>query len=210
LLTYLSDKWYIVVNDDLVVEPATARTFDEFTPIVLVYGDSPITKPLFDANLPAYFIAARSVSMALGVGEASSTIVTPLVQTSTQSWGETNPVAGAIQDEADLPGPLVLAASSEDSLGGGRVVVVGDADFASNKALQQESFGNLDLFVNAVNWLTEEEELINILPRSADFRTFEHLSDPIVILIGLSGTCLLPIIVVMIGFAVWMQRRAHQ
>jgi WD40 repeat protein/ABC-type uncharacterized transport system involved in gliding motility auxiliary subunit len=210
LLTYLSDKWYIAVNDDLVVEPATARTFDEFTPIALVYGDSPITQPLLDAQLPAYFIAARSVAMALGAEEAPSTIVTPLVQTSTQSWGETNPVAGVAQDEADLPGPLTLAASSEDSLGGGRVVVVGDADFASNTALQQESFGNLDLFINAVNWLTEEEELINILPRSTGFRTFERLADPIVALIGLSGTCLLPIIVVMAGLMVWMQRRARQ
>jgi WD40 repeat protein len=210
LLTYLNEQWYVVVNDDLVVEPATARTFDEFTPIALVYGNSPITEPLLGAQLPTYFVAARSVAPSPEAAMSLSTIVTPLVQTSTQSWGETNPVAGATLDEADLPGPLSLAVSSEDMVGGGRLVVIGDADFASNGALQQEAFGNIDLFVNAANWLSEEEELLNLRPRSTGFRTFEHLSDPIVALIGLSGACLLPIVVGMAGVLVWVQRRARQ
>ena len=49
-----------------------------------------------------------------------------------------------------------------------RVVVVGDSDFASNGVLGVQ--GNRDLFMNAVGWLSQQENLISIRPKEADDR----------------------------------------
>ena len=49
-----------------------------------------------------------------------------------------------------------------------RVVVLGDSDYASNSALGIQ--GNRDLFMNAVGWLSQQENLISIRPKEADDR----------------------------------------
>jgi ABC-type uncharacterized transport system involved in gliding motility auxiliary subunit len=46
--------------------------------------------------------------------------------------------------------------------------VIGDSDFASNGWLGIP--GNRDLFMNAVNWLAQQENLISIRPRDPEDR----------------------------------------
>ena len=46
-----------------------------------------------------------------------------------------------------------------------RIVVIGDSDFASNGILGVQ--GNRDFFLNSVNWLAQQENLIAIRPREA-------------------------------------------
>jgi ABC-type uncharacterized transport system involved in gliding motility auxiliary subunit len=48
----------------------------------------------------------------------------------------------------------------------GRIVVVGDADFASNQFLGFP--GNQDFFLNTVAWLSEDADLISIRPKDAE------------------------------------------
>ena len=67
----------------------------------------------------------------------------------------------------DRPGPVALAVAREfeapddpNDAGAGRLVVVGDADFARNRHIA-EVF-NVDLFLNMANWLVGEEEFITI------------------------------------------------
>ena len=49
-----------------------------------------------------------------------------------------------------------------------RVVVIGDSDFAANFGLGIQ--GNRDLFLNTINWLAQQENLIAIRPREPDDR----------------------------------------
>lgn len=63
----------------------------------------------------------------------------------------------------DQRGPIAVAMSVEVALAGerqARIVVIGDSDFAGNSML--EYLGNKDLFLNALNWLTGDNELIGI------------------------------------------------
>ncbi len=53
------------------------------------------------------------------------------------------------------------APSDSAASGPGRVVLVGDADFATNR-FARGGTGNLDFFRNTVDWLAREEELIEI------------------------------------------------
>ncbi len=50
----------------------------------------------------------------------------------------------------------------------GRLVIVGNSEFASNANL--ELYGNRDLFLNMMNWLVQEEVLINLRARPRSFQ----------------------------------------
>ena len=116
--------------------------------------------------------------------------VRPLLKTSDRAWGETKLTETAVEfnEGEDHQGPLTVAVAINQrdpvpSFAGGqppptptpvleggepeqkgRLVVLGDADFAANGILRQLPT-NLDLVINSVNWLAEEEELISIRRR---------------------------------------------
>jgi hypothetical protein len=211
LENYLANTWGIAINDDLVIDLETASLFDELTPVIhddLYDTSSPITTPLWNSGLMTFFIQARSLSQTYM--QPGTVSVTMLAQTpASSSWGETNPYTGEIApDAADFPGPLSLAISAEDSVTGSRVVVVGDADVASNMALRYENFGNADFFLNAVNWLTQEEALVDV--RSSETtRTFNPM-DPTLLGVTLLLSCaLMPTLILVAGFVVWLTRRGR-
>lgn len=52
----------------------------------------------------------------------------------------------------------------------GRLVVIGDSDFASNRYV--ELSGNLNLFLNSIEWLAGRQDLVAVRPRVADVRRF--------------------------------------
>ena len=116
--------------------------------------------------------------------------------TATQARGDTatRPAAGAGNGAAESGGT-----------GAGRLVVVGDADFTSNN-LALAPLGNADLFLNMVNWLTEDEDLIAIRPRSAEDRRITMTAAQLrnVVLFCL---VFLPGFFLLWGVAVWWSRR---
>jgi WD40 repeat protein len=212
LQSYLATTWGIAINDDLVVDLETEWAFDALTPVA--YGSSyapmsDITSPLLEAGMPTYFVQARSMDQTFT--QPGTVVVTTLAQTSPgNSWGETNPFAEEIMpDEADLPGPRPLAMSAEDSVTGSRVVVIGDADLASNQALRNEAYANSDFFLNAANWLTREETLIDVRESEIE-RTFTPLSGPMLVLTLLMGVCIWPLLVLGAGLVVWLVGRARR
>jgi ABC-type uncharacterized transport system involved in gliding motility auxiliary subunit len=85
-----------------------------------------------------------------------------------------------------------------------RIVVFGDSDFAGNAYVNLS--GNRDLFMNALSWLAEEEDLIAIRPK-------EQESQPVVLsytqtrVIFWASVVLLPGGVLIIGVVVLRQRR---
>ena len=87
----------------------------------------------------------------------------------------------------------------------GRLVIVGDSDFIGNN-LALAPLGNADLFLNMVNWLTEDEDLIAIRPRSAEDRRITMTSAQVrnVVLLSL---VFLPGFFLIWGVTVWWSRR---
>ena len=86
--------------------------------------------------------------------------------TGRSSWAETDLSAlkrGSVgfDEKRDRPGPISVATVS--TKGDSRLVVFGDSDFISNTYLGLS--GNKDLFLNTINWLTEEKDLIAIPPK---------------------------------------------
>ena len=85
-----------------------------------------------------------------------------------------------------------------------RVVVVGDSDFATNGVLGTQ--GNRDLFLNTVNWVAQQENLIAIRPKQAGDRRVTMTEDQQrrVLYLSVLG---LPLAVAALGFWTWSRRR---
>jgi ABC-type uncharacterized transport system involved in gliding motility auxiliary subunit len=147
----------------------------------------------------------------------SDLAILPVVLSSENSWLESEPKGLTFQPETETKGPLALAAmmiaaaplgepSPEESEQSKltRLLVVGDSDFAANEHFQNG--GNGDLFLNAVNWLAEEENLISIRPKPYTFRRMV-ISDNATRFIRFSSIGLLPLIVLIVGGVIWYRKR---
>ncbi|PKB67492.1 MAG: hypothetical protein BZY82_03125 [SAR202 cluster bacterium Io17-Chloro-G3] len=84
------------------------------------------------------------------------------------------------------------------------VVLFGDSDFASNKYFY--SRGNSDLFLNSVNWLTEDISLSAARPKPRAFRLLV-LTRPEMRFVQYSSWLLLPLGVLLLGGIAWWRRR---
>lgn len=215
LLEGLLGRFGIRVNDDAVVDPYS-RVFggDYSVAVVTEYEPHPITR---DFTLATFFPSARSVALSGGGAEGVSAAY--LARTGKNAWGETDleliDRGQAVRSEEDNLGPVAVAAvarrlPASDAAGGDggggetRVAVFGDADFAANSSFHLS--GNADLFLNVVDYLTEDEDLISIRPKSAlGDRLFLSASQGRFIF--LVSVVLLPAAVLGFGVTVWVKRR---
>ena len=85
-----------------------------------------------------------------------------------------------------------------------RVVVIGDSDFANNAFLRLQRNG--DLFLNAVSWLAEDEDLISVRPKDSENRSVNMTSADSRTLFWVT-MFLLPGAAVGLGVLVWSRRR---
>lgn len=72
-----------------------------------------------------------------------------------------NSIASDLRPQPVAAAILPRSAGSTGEAAGGRLVLVGDADFASNRFLGGEA-GNILFLTNAVDWLAQDEALIQI------------------------------------------------
>ena len=79
------------------------------------------------------------------------------------------------------------------------------ADIASSNNILRFN-GNRDLFLNMMNWLSSDEDLISIRPKEPEDRRL-MLSRRQMSMIFSSSVIGLPLIVVVAGLMVWWKRR---
>jgi ABC-type uncharacterized transport system involved in gliding motility auxiliary subunit len=85
-----------------------------------------------------------------------------------------------------------------------RVAAIGDSDFVSNAYLGVE--GNRDLFMNTVNWLAQQENLIAIRPKEPSDRRMT-LTENKTMAILLLSIFVIPGVVLGAGVYSWWRRR---
>ncbi|MFQ5789565.1 MAG: GldG family protein [Acidobacteriota bacterium] len=88
----------------------------------------------------------------------------------------------------------------------GRMVVVGDSDFIVNSLVGASPLANRDLFLNIVNWVAEDEDLISIRPREAEDRRVS-MNQQQQKNVGYLSLLIIPGIVLLTGISVWWGRR---
>jgi ABC-type uncharacterized transport system involved in gliding motility auxiliary subunit len=202
----------VETDEDMVVDPnPVARLFGgtPVTPIVRPSAAHPITKDL--AQTGVLLSTARSL-VALRNGPVTPT---PIALTGDTAWGETDVkslyTTGAKRGEGEKGGPLPVAMVAERTFPGekpaaARALVVGDGDFFANG--YRDLLGNLDFFMNGVNWLAEQEDRISVRPRAREASRL-FLSEAQVTALKIVTIDLLPVALLGVGLAVWLVRRSR-
>lgn len=168
---------------------------------VLDYGPSPITKDLQIQTLIPFSAAIKQPA-----GNKDWKGV-PLLRTLPKSWSETAPLKGEIHfDRAsgDTPGPLILGEALDRSHGKQRAAVIGSGAFVSNAFVGLGA--NLQLALGTVNWLSQNDTLIQVhLPSAPDTRLL--LSRPEGYALAAFFLIALPLGLFVAGALIWIRRR---
>jgi ABC-type uncharacterized transport system involved in gliding motility auxiliary subunit len=208
-------KYGISLDKDVVVDLVSrVVSGDPLIPIVNHYEFHEITK---NFKLAAVFPYARSVTALKPAPK--NMFITELAKTSNNAWGETN-----LKEEiktgkltynpaVDKPGPVSLAAISEITLKQKegakdkevKIVVIGDSDFAKNGIINTS--GNENFFMNIINYLSNEKDLISISPKTARSSGIT-LTPSQMNLIFYIVIIILPLLVLITGIIVWVKRRS--
>lgn len=197
--------WGISIGEGTVIDPSSS---------VAPYQDMPLVPA--DRNyflLPGvYFPGATAIVLEGSLPEDVALV--PLVYTSASSWLDKNFTADeepVFNPETETMGVLAIGAmiigvptdgATTDEYT--RLVIIGDADFASNDHFDEVNNG--DLFLNSVSWLAEETSLITIRRNVQPFRRLV-VTPGQADFIEYSSGILLPILVLVVGGVIWWRRR---
>ncbi|MEA3441534.1 MAG: Gldg family protein [Chloroflexota bacterium] len=203
MTAYLTENWGITMGEDIVIDQSSPSPFEA---VGVEWGNHPIVNNLRDyaVILPG----ARSVSLMTAPAGVSQAL---LVSTAAQTWAETDTAALMEGDEVqydpdiDLAGPVPLSAVGENFTSDARVVIFGDADFATD--VNYRFYGNMDLFVNAVDWASGEEELIDLTLKAYTQRFLVPPQPTLVNIIFLITVIVIPGSALIAGIVAWIQRR---
>ena len=197
----LAREWGAEIGNDVVIDASGVGQLIGAGPSVPIA--MPLQHAITDDfQLMTAFPFARSVSPV--DGGADGRRAQTLLQTQPQSWAETDvkslyatgrpernvdagdkagPVSIAVAASApatDAPAPPAPAPAANTPATDApkpetRVVIVGDSDFATNRALGIQ--GNRDIFLNMANWLAQQENLIAIRPKNPEERPLTMTAD---------------------------------
>ena len=229
LIGFLKNDWGIEVGTNVVVDVSGMGQLlgtGADTPIAAKYQSHAITEGF---RLITAYRLARSVAPVSG--GTSGKFAQSLVETSGASWAEAdikglNSTGQAARDldKGDKAGPVSLAAAVSSPAADApaaaapadgkkpddtqkpetRVVAFGDSDFATNVGLGIQ--GNRDLFMNTVNWLAQQENLIAIRPRDPQDRRVTLTSDQQRRIFWLT-VLIIPGLILLAGVHTWWRRR---
>lgn len=228
LTAFLRD-WAVELGNNVVVDVSGVGQLigtDESVPVAARYPAHPIVENF--RLLTAYPLARSVTPVSGGVG---SRFAQTFIETSANAWGETDLASmfdsGKVENDKtrDLQGPVPLGAAvsipapdapaspepkegeakaDEPPKPESRLVVVGDSDFAANFAFGIQ--GNRDLFLNIVNWATQQENLISIRPKDPDDRRLTMTASQQVALRWLA-LLVVPAVIWGAGVYSWSRRR---
>jgi ABC-type uncharacterized transport system involved in gliding motility auxiliary subunit len=209
-LAKLLSEWNVTARNDLVIDQnPVAQLFgtSPAMPIIVKYGTHAIVQPL--VNHATLFPLSRS----LEIGKAPGGNAESLCDTSSESFGVAgfNPKMEKVEFRPgkDLKGPLTVAAAGTvpgegEKKSEGRFVALGTSLVAANGFLTFQS--NRDFVMNAVNWLSTDEDLISIraTPPEAQHLDMNAQQMGRFLYLGVFGV---PLLIVLVGVWVWWQRR---
>ena len=153
----------IQLSDNVVIDKLSKLFGADFLiPLITDYKPHPVTKGF---RLACFLSIARAVRKTEKVPDGIE--VTELAFTGAGSWAETDLKTlsdgkAEFDQKKDLPGPVSIAVAAETK-GQGRVIVIGDSDFASNGFLNLS--GNKDFLLNSIAWVIGDDTSISIRPR---------------------------------------------
>jgi hypothetical protein len=190
----------IRIGDGVIVDPKDHYFTDEQMIAVTRYGTHPVTRGLslsfYPGARPLETVAALDVR------------VVPLAVSSAESYIISDRLGKRKDSETGPPAARIVALASEGRMAEAakpfRLIVAGDADFASNSFFPY--LGNSDVVLAGIAWLTREERAPTMKPPVEVLPTVT-LTSAQMRNIFIVTVLLMPGLVAFAGVAMWWRRR---
>jgi len=198
-------KYHVKLGNDMVIDASgMGQLFGAGPgmPLVTHYNQkNPITKGF---NIMTFYPYASSLQ---AMSDKGGYTITALLKTSKESWAETDYSSGkvAFNEGKDRRGPITIAMEIEKPVGKEKaeLIVFGDSDFAKNGYFKNQ--GNANLFLNTINYLAEEKDMISIRPKQVDDRRLTLTQADVSTLFYLVVIAI-PLIVIIFGVTIFLKR----
>ena len=206
-LTNVLQSWGVTLDKNMILDLNPVGQLAGLGPqVVLVtsYASQPIVSDMRGSAV------GIPLSRSVEIKDTDKTSVQKLFDSSGSSLATSNLSSAevSVADPQNRKGPFTIAAAGTYNTGKpnseGRFVVIGSSSWAANRFLGFN--GNGDLALNAVNWLSSDEDLISIRPKPPEDRRIT-MTRAQLILVRTVSQFVLPLIVVIAGTMVWWKRR---
>jgi gliding motility-associatede transport system auxiliary component len=191
----------VKVGEGVIVDPKEHYFTDEQMIAVSHYGVHPITRGL----ALSFFPGARPLEMV----QAAGIKLTPLAASSSEAYIIANRLENGSNPSPDERATRIIALAAEGKFNEAsrlpfRMVVAGDADFASNSFFPY--LANSDLVLAAIAWLAHEERAPTMKPPVEVLPTVTLTGDQMRS-IFIVTVLLMPGLIAFAGGAMWWSRR---
>jgi len=206
-LTSLLQSWGVTLDKDMILDLNPVGQIAGLGPqvaLVTSYSTQPIVADMRGSAVG--FPLSRSME----IKDTGKTSVQKLFDSSGSSLATNNLSSPEVSlaDPKNKKGPLTIAAAGTYNTGKqnsqGRFVVAGSSSWAANRFIGFN--GNADLALNAVNWLSSDEDLISIRPKQQEDRRIT-MTRAQLNLVRVTSQFVLPLMVIIAGTLVWWKRR---
>lgn len=202
-------NWGVVLDERVVIDGSGNGKLVGLGPatsLVTQYGDHPITKDLGNG------ISLFPLPRAIDLKPITGTTQTPLIITNNKSWAEANPDKQPLNFDAasDRQGPINLGvalsrSAKSNSARESRLVIIGNAAFATNGWFEQQLNG--DIALNAIGWLGQQNtRTLSIRPKNVANRRL-NLNPVLSLVIGWTALVIIPMVGFTIAGVLWWRRR---
>ena len=204
---YLSE-WGLNADGTLVLEPS--RQVE--SPVNIIPDFSPHMMNVYFSEHSSYLVLP--VCGSLTVSSEGSRLALPVLKSTSESFAKPFSEAAALRKEAGDPeGPFILAATSEEKVSGedgvpksSRVFLIDCSSFYSDALLDNESLGNKNLIPQALSYVSDSSDILDI-PEKSLSNTRIAVSWSATLTIGIIFIGVLPVLLILTGFAVFVRRR---
>jgi len=215
------NRWGIQIYNESVADVVSNVAGESLTPMIQrtngQFLPSSVTGlPIVDDLDVIFFPGSTALGLVVPQADFPAYIdYTPLVMSTPASWLEINPDEVEFNPGLDLGGPLdlVVAVRAAASMDGtpvrtenklAKLIVFTDSDFVRNGFFY--SSDNADIFLNSVNWLADDKDLISIRPKLVPFRELV-VNQRERNFIKWSSWFVPPLIMLILSTIVWWRRR---
>ena len=207
LLTNLLQGWGVTPQKNLILDLNPIGQLVGVGPqvaLVSTYGTQPIVSEMKGTT------TGFPITRSLEIKNTDKTTVEKLFDSSETSLATTNlsSASVSVNDPKNKKGPETIAAAGAYKTGKensqGRFVVVGSSSWAANSFISFN--GNRDLALNAMNWLSSDEDLMSIRPKDHEDRRIT-MTRAQMSWVRTTSQFLLPLFVLVAGISVWWKRR---
>jgi len=173
--------------------------------------ENPITDSLKENSLDVFLFSV------MGIDETEmqkqNMKVLPLLSTSNSSWLRTDmEQTSETRVGSDIPGPVITAVSVAETNrdtgkeDGARLILLATGDFLSSVPGMGQVKANVELFLNSLNWLSDQEDVINISSKSL-FRLPLRINALQAWIYAAIAILLIPLLIIICGTFVSLRRK---